>query len=58
MSEGFNIGDFVFDKTLNRSGLIIDIVESLVPYRVYYSDGKIDICCAHDIEVLNGVHFL
>jgi hypothetical protein len=48
------IGDLVYDKGLDQKGIIIDVVKSVVPYRVLYEDGHIDIACAHDLEVIHG----
>jgi hypothetical protein len=48
-------GDLVYDKGLNMSGIVINIIDSVVPYRVLYEDGHTDIACAHDLEVISGL---
>lgn len=49
-------GDLVYDKGLGMKGLIIEIIPSVVPYRVLYENGSIDIACAHDLEKINGTY--
>ena len=49
-----NVGDLVYDKGLQMKGLIIDTIDSVVPFRVLYEDGHIDIACTHDLELING----
>ena len=48
------VGDLVYDKGLDQKGLIIDIVNSFVPYSVLYEDGHIDMACKHDLELIDG----
>lgn len=48
------VGDVVYDAGLKMNGIIIEIIDSVVPFRVLYSDGHIDIACAHDLEVIDG----
>ncbi len=48
------VGDLVYDKGLNMKGLIIEVVESVVPYRVFYENGSIDIAAYHDLDLIDG----
>ena len=48
------IGDLVYDKGLKQKGLVIEVINSVVPYRVFYEDGHIDIACDHDLELIDG----
>ena len=48
------VGDLVYDQGLKMRGLIIDHINSVVPYRVLYEDGHIDLACDHDLEVISG----
>jgi len=48
------VGDLVYDCGLGMRGLIIEKIESVVPYRVFYEDGHVDIACAHDLEIVDG----
>ncbi len=47
------VGDLVYDLGLGMRGLIIEELESVVPYRVLYEDGHVDIACEHDLELIN-----
>ena len=47
------VGDLVYDHGIEMRGLIIEEIDSVVPYRVFYEDGHIDIACAHDLELIN-----
>ncbi len=47
------IGDLVYDHGISQQGIIIEIIESVVPYRVFYEDGHVDIATEHDLEILN-----
>ena len=46
------IGDLVYDGWINRYGLIIEVRESVVPYRVFYDDGSVDFAADHDLEII------
>ena len=52
--DKIKIGDLVFDKGLKQKGLVIEVLNSVVPYRVFYDDGHIDIACDHDLELIDG----
>ena len=49
------IGSLVYDSGIDMRGLIIEIIPSVVPYRIFYEDGSVDIACAHDLEVIDGI---
>ena len=46
------IGDLVYDTGLGRHGLIIEVIRSVVPYRVFYDDGSVDFAADHDLELI------
>ncbi len=48
------VGDLVYDISLKMNGIIIEVIDSVVPFRVLYADGHIDIACAHDLEAIDG----
>ena len=48
------VGDLVYDRGLRMKGLIIEIIDSVVPYRVFYENGYTDIACDHDLEAIDG----
>ncbi len=48
------VGDLVYDSGLKMNGLIVEVIDSVVPFRVLYEDGHIDIACAHDLESIDG----
>ena len=48
------LGDLVYDSVLKMRGLVIEILNSAVPYRVLYEDGQIDFACSHDLEKISG----
>lgn len=48
------VGDLVYDKGIKMNGLIIEVIDSVVPYRVLYEDGHIDIAADHDLEAIDG----
>lgn len=48
------VGDLVYDATLQMSGIVVEVINSVVPYRVLYQDGHIDIACDHDLEHIDG----
>ena len=48
------VGDLVYDRGLKMKGLIVEIIDSVVPYRVFYENGVTDIACDHDLEVIDG----
>ena len=48
------VGDLVYDKGIQMRGLIIEIIDSVVPFRVFYEDGHVDIACSHDLELVDG----
>lgn len=48
------VGDLVYDRGISQRGIIFEIIESVVPYRVLYEDGHIDIAAKHDLEVIHG----
>ncbi len=48
------VGDLVYDSGVDMNGIIIEKVNSVVPWRILYSDGSIDIACDHDLEVISG----
>ena len=52
--DPIKIGDLVYDKGLKQKGLVIEVINSVVPYRVFYEDGHIDIACDHDLELIDG----
>ena len=54
MSGEMKVGDLVYDLGINMRGLIIEKIDSVVPYRILYEDGHIDIACNHDLEVISG----
>ena len=43
------IGDLVYDPSLCKYGIIFARVESVVPWRVFYEDGEVDLACDHDL---------
>ena len=47
-------GDLVYDVGLRMRGLVIEVIDSVVPFRVLYEDGHIDIACEHDLELIDG----
>ena len=47
------IGDLVYDSGIQMRGIIIEKIHSVVPWRILYFDGSIDIACDHDLEVIN-----
>lgn len=46
------IGDLVYDGYFNQYGLIIEVRESVVPYKVFYDNGVVDIAAYHDLELI------
>ncbi len=46
------IGDLVYDCGLGMIGLVIEKTMSVVPYRVFYEDGHVDIASAHDLKII------
>ena len=48
------VGDLVYDYGLRMTGIIIERIDSVVPWRVFYENGHIDIACDHDMEVLEN----
>ena len=48
------LGGLVYDSGLKMRGLVVEILNSVVPYRVLYEDGHIDIACSHDLEKISG----
>ena len=56
MRQGLSVkvGDLVYDKGIKMNGLIIEVIDSVVPYRVLYEDGHIDIAADHDLEAIDG----
>lgn len=50
------VGDLVYDSGIKMNGIIIEKIDSVVPYRVLYNDGHIDIACEHDLEVISGIY--
>jgi len=47
-----NVGDLIYDHGLGMYGIIFARIDSLVPFRVYYSDGVVDHACEHDLEYM------
>ena len=52
MKRSFKVGDLVFDLGIKMNGIIIEKIHSVVPWRVFYENGKIDIACDHDLELI------
>ena len=50
------VGDLVYDSGIDMSGIVIEKIKSVVPWRILYTDGSIDIACDHDLEVIHGIH--
>ncbi len=48
------VGDLVYDSGIDMNGIIIEKIASVVPWRILYSDGSIDIACDHDLELIDG----
>ena len=48
------VGDLVYDHGLEMRGIIVEKIKSVVPFRVLYENGRIDIACDHDLELVNG----
>lgn len=49
------VGDLVYDSGIEMRGIIVEKINSVVPWRILYFDGSIDIACDHDLEVINGI---
>ncbi len=49
------VGDLVHDLGIGMNGIIIEKIDSVVPWRILYADGSVDIACAHDLEVISGL---
>ncbi len=47
------VGDLVYDIGVRKKGLILEVINSVVPYRILYEDGSVDIACDHDLEILD-----
>lgn len=45
-------GVLVYDHGIRKMGLILEVINSVVPFRILYEDGTVDIACGHELEVL------
>ena len=50
--KNIEIGDLVYDYGISQRGIVIEIIESVVPYRVLYEDSHIDIATKYDLEII------
>ncbi len=48
------VGDLVYDSGIDMRGIIIEKSHSVVPWRILYFDGSIDIAFDHDLKVISG----
>ena len=54
--SSIQIGDLVYDSGIDLNGIVIEKINSVVPWRILYSDGSIDIACDHDLEIIHGIY--
>lgn len=54
MGRKIKVGDLVLDRSLNLKGIVIEEINSVVPFRVFYENGNIDIAGDWDLEIIDG----